>query len=87
MDDTIQLSKQVDDLQRSVRDLTVAFDPENPSANFQQLINPVIGATGSKTVSNRGITLSAAFHIPLNADPRLKKTLDGLKDAIKRCCL
>lgn len=65
----------------------VVDDPKNPSAMtslLKDMVKSLEGATGSATVTNRGITKSAEFNIPEDMAPQMKQMLDGMKESMNR---
>lgn len=65
----------------------VVDDPQNPSPMapmLKEMIQSLVGATGSATVTNRGMTLSADFHIPEGMAPQMKQMLNGMKESMNR---
>jgi hypothetical protein len=68
-------------------DIDLVDDPAAPSpiaATMRTLLKPLVGATGSAVVSNRGITRKGELNIPPDLSPRLKSLLDGMKDSMNR---
>ena len=68
-------------------DLDVVDDPNNPSPLAPVLrttLKPLIGATGSGLVTNRGFTKRGEMKIPDDLAAPLKQSLDGMKDAMNR---
>ncbi|TWT72869.1 hypothetical protein [Allorhodopirellula solitaria] len=65
----------------------IVDDAQNPSPMapmLEEMLKPLIGATGKATVTNRGITQSAEFNIPDEMAPQLKQILDGMKESMNR---
>lgn len=68
-------------------DMKVVDDPNNPSpiaATMEQMLAPMIGATGNGVVTNRGLTRKGKLNIPEGLAPQLKNMLEGMKDAMNR---
>lgn len=65
----------------------VVVDPKKPSPMapmLKEMIKSLVGATGSATITNRGITKSAEFNIPEGMAPQMKQMLDGMKESMNR---
>lgn len=65
----------------------VVDDPKNPSAMapmLKDMIMSLEGATGSATVTDRGMTKSAEFNIPEDMAPQMKQMLEGMKESMNR---
>ncbi len=65
----------------------VVDDPKKPSPMapmLEEMVKSLVGATGSATVTNRGITKSAGFNIPEGMAPQMKQMLDGMKESMNR---
>lgn len=65
----------------------VVDDPKNPSAMapmLEEMVKSLKGATGTATVTNRGMTQSAEFTIPEDMAPQMKQMLDGMKESMNR---
>ncbi len=58
----------------------------NPAAvaAMNAMLKPMMGATGTGQVTNRGLTKSAKFDLPENAPAQLKSMIDSMKDSINR---
>lgn len=68
-------------------DVDVIDDPNNPSPaadTIRGILKPLIGATGSGIVTDRGVTKKGEFNIPENLAPQIKSMLSGMKDAMNR---
>ncbi len=51
---------------------------------LKAMLKPMVGATGTGQVTNRGLTKSATFDLPENAPAQLKSMIDSMKDSISR---
>lgn len=68
-------------------DLQVVDDPNNPSPIAETLrtnLKPLIGASGSGIVTDRGFTKKGELNIPKELAPQLKQMLEGMKDSMNR---
>ncbi len=66
-------------------DIVVEDDPNNPSpqtAAIREMIKPLIGATGSGSMSNRGISLGSKLNLPQDLNPTLKATIEGMQESM-----
>jgi hypothetical protein len=78
------------DYEYSYDDIEVVDDPKSPSpiaGQMRTMLQPLIGAKGSMTITNRGLTKKSEFETPENLNPLLKSVIDGMKDAMNQLSL
>lgn len=69
------------------KNIELVEDPAKPSPlapALKQMLAPLVGASGSAVITDRGLTKKVDFEIPPGVAPQLKTMMDGMKESMQR---